>query len=343
MTTQSSDNSSLIALSLSGDHDAFRQIVERYQNLICALAFSACGNIAKSEDLTQETFLVAWQRLRELQEPSNLKAWLCGIVRNLARNSARKQQPQQLADAASNDTNLDAVAATSPPDEQLVAREEAAIVEQALLTIPETYREPLVLFYREEQSVQSVADAMGISADAVRQRLSRGRNLLRNEVEAVIARSLRRSKPTSALTIAIMTALPAFATQAQAAVVAGAAAKAAPAAAKSLLSWSLLASFASPIMTLALLPFFARWAERTGKTPREKRYIVQYTWTIGLVVLTAGLAISLLTFDPDFILRHPVWFGLLLFGSIALQVAAVLILSLRADRRLKQIRLEDQQ
>jgi hypothetical protein len=140
-----------------------------------------------------------------------------------------------------------------------------------------------------------------------------------------------------------MTALPAFATQAQAAVVAGGAAKAAPAAAKSLLSWSLLASFASPLITLAVLPFFARWAERTGKTPREKRYIVQYTWTIGLVVLTAGLAISLLTFDPNFILRHPVWFGLLLFGSIALQVAAVLILSLRADKRLKQIRLEDQQ
>ena len=125
------------------------------------------------------------------------------------------------------------------------------------------------------------AQAVGVRwNEAVKQRLSRGRNLLRNEVEAVIERSLRKTKPTSALTIAIMAALPGIATQAQAAVVAGAATKAAPAAAKSLLSWSLLATFASPLITLAAMPFFARWAERTGKSPREKRYIVQYTWTI---------------------------------------------------------------
>ncbi len=64
----------------AGDREAFGQIVERYQSLVCSLAYSACGNLSRSEDLAQETFVTAWQRLGELREPSKLRAWLCGIV-----------------------------------------------------------------------------------------------------------------------------------------------------------------------------------------------------------------------------------------------------------------------
>ena len=78
--------------SREGDREAFSSIVERYQSLICSLAYSACGNLARSEDLAQETFIAAWQNLGELREPSSLRAWLCGIVRNLAANAVRREQ-----------------------------------------------------------------------------------------------------------------------------------------------------------------------------------------------------------------------------------------------------------
>jgi hypothetical protein len=55
--------------SREGDRDAFSRIVERYQTLVCSLAYSACGDLAISEDLAKETFLTAWRRLGDLREP----------------------------------------------------------------------------------------------------------------------------------------------------------------------------------------------------------------------------------------------------------------------------------
>jgi DNA-directed RNA polymerase specialized sigma24 family protein len=67
------NDAELVAESLDGSREAFRQIVERYQNLICSLAYSATGNVNRSEDMAQETFLSAWKDLRSLREPDKLR------------------------------------------------------------------------------------------------------------------------------------------------------------------------------------------------------------------------------------------------------------------------------
>ncbi len=81
----------LVGLTLEGDRDAFGEIVERYQSPICALAYSACGSISRSEDLAQEVFVAAWRRLRELRDPSKLKSWLYAIARNLITSAFRQE------------------------------------------------------------------------------------------------------------------------------------------------------------------------------------------------------------------------------------------------------------
>lgn len=345
MNDQPLDDSRLVARSLGGDHEAFREIVERYQNLICALAFSACGNVARSEELTQETFLVAWQQMRWLQDAANLKAWLCGIVRNLGRNMARKRIDTLLTgDTIENKGNAtwDPVDDAPSPYEQAVDREEAEMVEQALGALPEKYREPLILFYREDQSIQNVAALMELSPDLVRQRLSRGRNMLRDQIVAMVERSLRRTKPTSALTIATMAALPGIAAPAKAAIVAGTMAKAAPAIGKSFLSFGVLGSLLSPAISLAIMPLISNAAERAGKSPREKQFLVRFTRQIGGLTLVAAVVISVLGMNQSLMLSHPIGYGILLTTSILGLVVGVLSLSLRADKQLKRIRCEDQ-
>src|ERR1700704_4281549 len=89
--TASQQDSELVGASLSGNRDAFGQIVSRYQSLICSLAYSATGSLSQSEDLAQDTFVTAWKQLRNLREPEKLRAWLCGIARNLINNPLRKQ------------------------------------------------------------------------------------------------------------------------------------------------------------------------------------------------------------------------------------------------------------
>ena len=75
------DDAALVAASLGGDRQAFGQIVTRYQRLLCSLAYSSLGNLSESEDVAQEAFVEAWNKLGNLLEPEKLKAWLCGILR----------------------------------------------------------------------------------------------------------------------------------------------------------------------------------------------------------------------------------------------------------------------
>src|SRR5258708_36722353 len=80
----------LVAASLSGDRDAFGQIVERYQTLVSSLAYCATGNVSRSEDLAQETFVSAWKQLAELREPAKLRPWLCSVARALISKAFRR-------------------------------------------------------------------------------------------------------------------------------------------------------------------------------------------------------------------------------------------------------------
>lgn len=89
MHTAETNDVDLVAQSLDGNRDAFRQIVERYQTLICSLAYSAIGNLSQSEDVAQETFISAWKDLRSLREPAKLRSWLCGIARYRVQRSLR--------------------------------------------------------------------------------------------------------------------------------------------------------------------------------------------------------------------------------------------------------------
>jgi RNA polymerase sigma factor (sigma-70 family) len=191
----------LLAASRDGGREAFARLVARYQDLVCALTFSATGNKAMSEDLAQDTFLAAWRGLPELREPGRFRSWLCSIARNLGRNARRdggRELPTEPIPEVADDTAvLDA----------LSEREEEALVWRALSQMSESYREPLVLFYREGKSAADVAQALGLSVNATEQRLSRGRKQLKESVAAIVERTLERSRPGAGFLAAVIAAI----------------------------------------------------------------------------------------------------------------------------------------
>src|SRR5476651_1250857 len=192
----------LVSLSLGGNRDAFGLIVDRYKSLVCSIAYSATGCISRSEDLAQETFFAAWKQLQHLREPGRLRAWLCGIARNLVHNAIRRDVRNPTFGAEPIDEIEEPASAEPAPTQHAISREEESILWRSLERIPDSYREPMVLFYREHQSVERVADAMELSEDVVRQRLSRGRKLLHEEVLAFVEGALERSSPGKTFTIA---------------------------------------------------------------------------------------------------------------------------------------------
>ena len=119
----------------------------RHQAMVCGVALGVVGSIAASEDVAQEAFLIAWRKIQELREPERLRAWLRQIARNVALGHQRSERGDVALEAAPDLPDL-----SPTPDEQAASEEEAALVRAALTQLPEVYREPLILYYRENQS-----------------------------------------------------------------------------------------------------------------------------------------------------------------------------------------------
>ena len=198
----------LVARTLAGSREAFGEIVARYQTLICSVTYSATGSLTQSQDLSQETFLAAWKQLGALREPASLRSWLCGIARNLNHRARRSRHREPTHAAEPLEAAIESPAAGIAPADQAISREEESILWRALERIPENFREPLILFYRQHHSIEQVAELLDLSEDAVKQRLSRGRKLLQEEVTAFVEGALRQSAPGPAFCATVVAALP---------------------------------------------------------------------------------------------------------------------------------------
>ncbi len=197
------DDASSLAASQRGDVDAFGQLIERYHNLICAIAYSRTGDRVASEDIAQETFFAARKGIRELREPAKLRSWLCGIARNLASKSRRARGPTD-DDVGDHEGQL---AGDNGPLDAMLTKELETAVWTALEKLPVVYREPLVLFYREDKSVKEVALGLDLTEETAKQRLSRGRQQLRDNMGDLVENTLRAGRSRKAAAVAVLAAL----------------------------------------------------------------------------------------------------------------------------------------
>lgn len=266
-TAASQADATLIDASRQGDTTAFGLLVTRYQSLICSIAYNQCGDLAASEDFAQEAFLQAWRKLADLREANSFKAWLCTIVRNVTRRAVTNKAMQTTTSATSLDAAGDFPAAGEDPAEQALSTEREQLVWSALAEIPENYREPLILYYREEKSVLRVAEALDISPDAVKQRLSRGRKMLHAQMVAAVESVLETSKPSNQFASSVVAAL---AAGGKTAAVSGASTAAATtsAAAKGL--------FWLPLAQLPLAAWLFRIAVDETRSQEERELVIRH-------------------------------------------------------------------
>jgi RNA polymerase sigma factor (sigma-70 family) len=272
----------LVAACLAGDREAFGRIVERYQRLLCSLAYSATGSLSESEDLAQEAFLDAWRRLRTLREPEKLRPWLCGILRYKVCRLRRSEGREPVRQAEALELTEELPSDDKPAADLAMDKEEQAILWRALERVPELYREPLVLYYREHRSVEHVAAALDLTEDAVKQRLARGRKVLQESVLSFVEGALSRSTPGRVFTLGVLAALPAMATPVKAAGI-GAAATHGGFIAKSAGLAALLASLSGTVSAVLTL----RANLDQARTPRERRAVVKIT--VGVFFGALGL------------------------------------------------------
>ena len=331
----------LVAQSLGGNRDAFGRIVSRYQSLICSLAYSATGSLGQSEDLAQETFITAWKHLRHLRERHKLRAWLCGIARHRINNNLRREGREPLRDAEPLDAAHDSPAPEPLPHDQTITNEEQAILWRSLERIPEIYREPLVLFYRGHQSVEKVAEALELTEDAVKQRLSRGRKLLQEQVLAFVEGALEKTNPGKAFTLGVLASLPLVLTTSAKAATLGAAAAKGSFAAKAAASAGLANVILGPLLGLVGPWIQYRMFLGAAKSQNERAFIKNYYRKLLLsVLLFAVVFLVLCLLENKIFPTHPVLYVAALLGIILTYVAVVIRMAVWSAALFKKFRAE---
>ena len=340
LTVEEPTDAELVSRSLTGDRDAFSRIVSRYQTLICSLAYSRIGNLGQSEDVAQETFITAWKHLRLLREPAKLRSWLCGIVRNrIHKNLCREgREPAHAAETLERAHESPALEAL--PSDHAVQREEEAILWRSLERIPEIYREPLVLFYREHQSIENVAASLDLSEDAVKQRLSRGRKLLHQEVATFVESALERTTPGKAFTLAVLATIPILTTSAKAATLGATALKMGTTAKGAVvLGWfnAVLAPFLGLLGPWLQYRVFLAAAKSENERKSIRSY---YRILLALIFGFAALLIALIAFGGKMVNAHPLLFVTTLIGLVLAYVGAAVRMGAWANRMFKNLRDE---
>lgn len=151
-------------------------LIEEHYALLYRYAFRLSGSRADAEDLTQQTYLTAQQKLGQLREPGHARTWLCTILRNAYLKTLRKR----------GDVTVRSL--ESAPEPYTVDKSQPVVdeerLQQALAEMPEEFRAPVILFYFEEFSYKEIAEQMDVPIGTIMSRLARAKEQLRQKLIA---------------------------------------------------------------------------------------------------------------------------------------------------------------
>jgi RNA polymerase sigma factor (sigma-70 family) len=183
-----------------GDRDAFTRLIAASSGVVCAVALAITRDVAASEDVAQDVFLAAWTGLPRLRDPASFLPWIRQVTRFRARTWLRDRVPRR-----ADDDGLAALPDPAPSGEaRLLAEEERRALDEAFAALSEDAREVVTLYYREGASTAQLAALLGVAEAAVRQRLSRTRGELREEVLQRLGETLKKTGPGAAFTAAVL-------------------------------------------------------------------------------------------------------------------------------------------
>jgi len=162
----------IVVQAQQGDRNAFGELVHRYREGVINVVYRIIGDADRAEDVAQDTFMRAWQKLPSYQPRSPFRNWLYRIATNLTMDMVRREKETLDVDA------LPLASANKSLESAIEEKERAESVQEAILALPPACRSVLVLREYEGFSYQEIADTLSIPKGTVMSRLSYARKRL---------------------------------------------------------------------------------------------------------------------------------------------------------------------
>ena len=200
------DDPELIQRVLDGDDTAFSVLVRKYQKSVHALAWRKIGDFHIAEDITQDTFLKAYQKLSTLKKPQRFASWLYVIAANHCSTWLRKKRlwTQSLEDT--NSVQLEKATYSGyviEENERMMVETQREVVKKLLAKLQESDRTIITLYYFGGMTYQEISKFLGVSVGAIKTRVYRVQQRLKKE-EPMIREALENFQITPSLTENIM-------------------------------------------------------------------------------------------------------------------------------------------
>jgi RNA polymerase sigma-70 factor (ECF subfamily) len=164
----------IVERALTGDADAFGEIVKRWERRIFALTYGMLGREEDARDATQETFLAAFRNLRGFRGDAKVSSWLHRIAVNQCISRQRRSKVRseaQLENAQETSAGKFVTPLSYSPARVVEGRQETAAVRQAISSLPIELRQVVVMKEFEELTFREIADALDLPLSTVKSRL----------------------------------------------------------------------------------------------------------------------------------------------------------------------------
>lgn len=184
------DDSAVVAAHLSGDAQAFDELVDRYQRRLLNFVYRTIGDRERAEDLVQEVFIRVHRHLARFDQTKKFSTWVYTIASNLAKNELRNRSRNPLVLFQTFKKNWEAdhrpLQFEDPqnrPDDLYRRRHLRELVDWSVAQLPEHHRVVFVLRELEGKSYEEIADITGCNLGTVKSRLNRARNRFAQLIE----------------------------------------------------------------------------------------------------------------------------------------------------------------
>ncbi|MBA2395970.1 MAG: sigma-70 family RNA polymerase sigma factor [Ktedonobacteraceae bacterium] len=179
------DDIELVIASKGGNQDAFAQLVQRHQRRVFNLVFRMLQQYEEANEVTQETFLAAWQGLPSFRGDARFSTWLYRIAYNCSlKQLEQRKRDTALQVAVQAEQSLQQESCDERAEAEMEAHERQALVREHLSMLPAKYRIVLVLRHLQELTYEEMAEILTMPIGTIKTHLFRARNLLKERLES---------------------------------------------------------------------------------------------------------------------------------------------------------------
>ena len=168
----------LVQMAVDGDELAFEEILERYKNLVYSVVFRMVADSEDANDIAQEVFIKVYKNLDRYSPEFKFSTWVIRIATNTVIDFRRRKK-QEFVSIDEMETELPDIVT---PENKYVEKETKSELMNAINSMPDMYKTPIVLYHLEGLSYQEISSILGVSMSKIKNRIFRGRKILKDEI-----------------------------------------------------------------------------------------------------------------------------------------------------------------